>query len=92
MAVVDTSFDMSKDSKEILIDSPLEYSASDFFYAIGLSEFNNHYNTMKEKVKTLKPKESPRTTPFLDPDPFLDDMDRHSLGMIEERDSENLRM
>ena len=47
---------------------------------------------MKEKVKTLKPKESPRTTPFLDPDPFLDDMDRHSLGMIEERDSENLRM
>ena len=97
MAVVDTSFEMSKDSKEILIDSPLEYSASDFFYAIGLSEFNNHYNIMKEKVKTVKPKESPRTTPFLDPDPFLDDEfhydeDRHNLGMIEERDSDLERM
>ena len=94
MAVVDTSFEMSKDSKEILIDSPLEYSASDFFYAIGLSEFNNHYNIMKEKVKTLEP---PRTTPFLDPDPFLDeefiyDGDRHNLGMIEERDSDLERM
>jgi len=97
MAVVETSFNMSKDSKEILIDSPLEYSASDFFFAIGLSEFNNHYNNMKEKFKTLKPKESPRTTPSLDPDPFLDaefiyDGDRHNLGMIEESDSETLRM
>ena len=92
MAVVDTSFRMNKDSKEILIDNPLEYSASDFFYALGFSEFNNHYNKMKEKVKTIKPKESPRLTPFLDTDLILDAMDRHSLGMVQERDPDLERM
>jgi hypothetical protein len=95
MAVVDTSFRMNKDSKEILIDNPLEYSASDFFYALGFSEFNNHYNKMKEKVKTIKPKESPAVHPdFM---PYLEEMEltileRHNLGMVEERDSDLERM
>mgnify|MGYP003150052780 CR=1 FL=1 len=77
--------------KEILKEKPLEHSASDFFYAVGLPEFYNHYNSMKENVKKSKPKS--RIEPFRITSEMIDEMtDNHSLGMIQERDSETLRM
>ena len=99
MAVVDTSFNLSKLSREILIDNPLKHNVSDFFYAIGLSSFEKYYNDMKERVKTLTRKESnsnnqpTERAEWLETELFDDlDMNIQSLGMVQERDSEMERM
>ena len=100
IAVVDTSFNMSKASKEILIGNPLDYSASDFFYAVGLPDFNYHYDKMKEKKSKGLQRSRPKPTAGLDPDPFLDDENSYrdvwaqmeDVGMIQERDSETITL
>ena len=97
MAVVDTSFRLSRTSREILIDNPSEHSVSDFFYAIGLSSFNEHYNKMKEKTLTRKesqpPNEPTERAEWIDAEIFDDEnMHIQSLGMVQERDSEIERM
>ena len=95
MAVVDTSFNLSRTSREILINNPSEHSVSDFFYAIGLSSFNEHYNKMKEKTLTRKesqpPNEPTERAEWIDAELF-EDAHIQSLGMVQERDSEMERM